>query len=133
MMTNILKRQKIEVDHQAVQVESEREELEVRLILDRVLELGEGDVAVGTVKAVEAGILDNPFSTSSRVACKVLGVKDIEGAVRYLDIGNLPFTQDIIEFHKEKIAERGKKSGRELDYGTVINDIFSISRGYLVE
>jgi methylaspartate mutase epsilon subunit len=133
MITTILKGQKIELDRQAIQVESEREELEVKLILDRVLELGEGDVAMGTVRAVESGVLDNPFATSPRVACKVLGVKDSEGAVRYLDVGNLPFTKDIIDFHKEKVAERGNKQGRELDYETVISDIFSISRGYLVE
>jgi methylaspartate mutase epsilon subunit len=133
MITTILKGQKIELDRQAVQAEYDREELEVRLILDRVLELGEGDVAVGTVRAVEAGVLDNPFATSPHVACKVLGAKDNEGAVRYLDIGHLPFTNDIIDFHKEKIAERGRRQGRELDYETVISDIFSISRGYLVE
>jgi methylaspartate mutase epsilon subunit len=133
MITTILKGQKIELDSRALQAEAEREELEVRLIIDRVLELGEGDAAVGTVRAVESGVLDNPFATSPRVACKVLGVKDSEGAVRYLDIGNLPFTANIIDFHKEKVAERGRRQGRELDYETVISDIFSISRGYLVE
>ncbi|MBN1189205.1 MAG: methylaspartate mutase subunit E [Dehalococcoidales bacterium] len=132
MVTNILKGQKIEVDHKAVQTESEREELEVRSILNRVLEMGDGDVAAGTVRAVESGVLDNPFATSPHVACKVLGVKDSEGAVRYLDIGNLPLPGDIIEFHREKVAERGRKQGRELDYETVINDIFSISQGFLV-
>ncbi|MBN1188287.1 MAG: methylaspartate mutase subunit E [Dehalococcoidales bacterium] len=132
-VTTILKGQKIEVDRRAIDNESEREEIEVRQILDRILEIGEGDVAVGTVRAVDAGVLDNPFATSPRVTCKVLGVKDNEGAVRYLDIGNLPFTRDIVEFHKEKVSERGKKQGREPDYETVISDIYSISRGYLVE
>jgi methylaspartate mutase epsilon subunit len=133
MVTNILKYQKIEANGQAVWIESEREEREIKQILDRVLELGEGDVAVGTVRAVEAGVLDNPFATSPHVLCKVLGVKDSQGAVRYLDTGNLPFTKDILEFHKEKVTERGKKAGRELDYETVISDIYAISRGYLVE
>ena len=53
--------------------------------------------------------------------------------MRYLDTGNLPFNKDILEFHKEKDAERGKKAERELDYETVISDIYAISRGYLVE
>jgi methylaspartate mutase epsilon subunit len=133
MVSAILKGQKIELDQKALQAEAEREELEVRQILDRVLELGEGDVAVGTVRAVDTGVLDNPFATSPRVMCKVMGVKDNEGAVRYLDTGNLPFTRDIITFHKDKVSARGKKQGRELDYETVISDIYSISRGYLVD
>jgi methylaspartate mutase epsilon subunit len=68
MATTLLKGQKIELDPKAVKVESEREELEVRLILDKVIDLGDGDVAIGTVRAVEQGILDNPFSTSPFVA-----------------------------------------------------------------
>jgi methylaspartate mutase epsilon subunit len=133
LMTALLKGQKIAIDRGAVEIESKREEREVRQILDRVIELGEGDVAMGTIKAVPAGILDNPFSTSPAVANKIVGVKDGEGAVRYLDTGNLPFSKDILEFHRQKIAERGKKRGRQLDYETVISDISSISRGYLVE
>jgi methylaspartate mutase epsilon subunit len=73
------------------------------------------------------------FATSPRVICKVMGVKDSEGAVRYLDTGNLPFTEDIVEFHKEKVSERGKKQGRVPDYETVLSYIYSISRGYLVQ
>ncbi|MBN1191589.1 MAG: hypothetical protein JXA46_17690 [Dehalococcoidales bacterium] len=131
--TDLLKNQNIAVDGQAIHDEAEREEIEVREILDRVIELGEGDVAVGTVRAVDAGVLDNPFATSPRVCCKVLGVKDVTGAVRYLDTGNLPFTRDIIDFHKEKVLQRENKQGRELGYDTVIDDIYSISKGYLVK
>jgi methylaspartate mutase epsilon subunit len=133
LMTALLKEQKLDVDQQAVEVESEREEREVRQILERVLEIGEGDIAAGTIKAVQAGILDNPFSTSPAVANKIIGVKDSDGAVRYLDTGNLPFTRDILEFHRQKIAERGAKLGHQLDYETVISDISSISRGRLVD
>jgi methylaspartate mutase epsilon subunit len=133
MMSALLKGQKLEIDPGVIEMESAREEKEIRLILDRVLELGEGDVAAGVVKAVKAGVLDNPFSTHPGAACKVLGVKDSEGAVRYLDTGNLPFTKDILEFHRQKIREREKKRGQELDYATVIDDLMSISKGFLVD
>ncbi len=132
MMSVLLKGQKIDVDPKVIESEMLREEKEVRLIVDRVLELGEGDVAQGVIRGVKAGVLDNPFSTNPGVACKVMGVKDSEGAVRYLDTGNLPFTRDILEFHQQKIRERQKKRGQELDYSTVIDDIMSISRGFLV-
>jgi len=58
-----------------------------------------------------------------------MGVRDNEGAVRYLDHGNLPFTNEIIEFHRGKIAEREKARGRKVDYESVVHDLFSVSRG----
>jgi len=83
-------------------------------------------------RGVEAGVLDQPFSTTKYVAGRVMGARDNEGAVRYLDHGNLPFTKKIVEFHKEKIREREKAQGKKVDYGTVIDDIYAISRGPLV-
>jgi methylaspartate mutase epsilon subunit len=62
-----------------------------------------------------------------------MGIKDADGAVRYLTHGNLPFTPDIIEFHREKIAQREKRKGRKLDYEVLVNDLLSVSRGYLVD
>ena len=63
---------------------------------------------------------------------KILSVRDAHGALRYLDTGNLPFPNDIKEFHKEKIAERARKEGREISYDAVIGDIFALSRGRLI-
>jgi len=129
---NLLKDQKIDLDGKAVETETRMLELETRAIVDRVIDLGDGDVAVGMVRAVESGVLDNPFATTKYVAGRVMGVRDNEGAVRYLDHGNLPFTNEILEFHRGKIAEREKKWGRKVDYESVVNDLFSISRGALV-
>jgi methylaspartate mutase epsilon subunit len=61
-----------------------------------------------------------------------MGVRDNEGAVRYLDHGNIPFTKEIVEFHRQKISEREKAQGKKIDYKTVIDDIYAISRGPLV-
>ena len=133
VVTNLLKGQKLEIDSKAIEVEYKMLELESRAILDKVSELGDGDMVIGVIRAVKSGVLDNPFSTNPNVSCRVLGVKDSEGAVRYLDHGNLPFTKEILEFHREKIAEREKRRGRKVDYETIINDFMSISRGFLVE
>jgi methylaspartate mutase epsilon subunit len=54
------------------------------------------------------------------------------GAVRYLDRGNLPFNKEIVDFNRKKIAERERAQGRKVDYESVINDLYSISRGSLV-
>lgn len=132
VLKDLLKGQKITPDSRALKAETKMEELETRLIIDRVLEMGDGDVVVGTVRAVESGVLDNPFSTSPAVNCRVMGVKDSEGAVRYLNHGNLPFTREVLEFNREKLAEREKRRGQELDYETVIHDLLSISKGQLI-
>jgi methylaspartate mutase epsilon subunit len=133
MMLNLLKNQKSDfASSNSVRIEVEMVERETRAILERVIDLGDGDVAVGAVRAVEAGVLDQPFAASQLTARRVMGVRDAEGAVRYLSHGNLPFTKEILEFHKEKIAEREKVQGKEVDYDTVVSDIVALSRGSLL-
>ncbi|MCX7911846.1 MAG: hypothetical protein N2506_02625, partial [Dehalococcoidales bacterium] len=63
---------------------------------------------------------------------RVLGVRDVRGACRYLEFGNLPIPEEIKEFHRKKVAERERLEGRRLDYHTVVRDLFSLSRGKLV-
>jgi len=105
---------------------------ETRAILDRVLELGEGDIARGTVRAFQAGVIDVPFAPSRYNAGKILPARDSAGAVRLLDFGNLPFTAEIKEFHQERIAQRGRDEGRDPSFQMVIDDIYAIGKGMLV-
>ena len=133
MMINILKDQRIDlVSSRAVQMESEMLERETTAIVERVIELGDGDVAVGAVRAVEAGVLDHPYGTSQFLARKTVGVRDAQGAIRFLNAGNLPFDKEILDFHREKIAEREKAQGRRMDYDSVVEDLVSISKGHLL-
>jgi len=133
MMLNLLKGPKSDfANSQAVRIEAEMVEKETRAILDRVFDLGEGDAALGAVRAVEAGVLDQPFAATQCVYRGVVGVRDAEGAIRYLNQGRLPFSKEILEFHKEKIAEREKAQGRKVDHDTVVSDIVAISRGSLI-
>ena len=105
---------------------------ETRCILDKVFELGGSDYAIGSVRAFEAGVLDVPFAPSKFSLNKILPARDNNGAVRLFDAGNLPFTPDLIAFHKDKIAERAKAEGREPSFQMVIDDIYAISKGNLV-
>lgn len=116
-------------DGAAVKAEAEAEEREARAIVEKVLELGDGDPLVGAVKAYEHGVLDNPVANNPRVKAKVMGVKDACGAVRYLDRGNLPFSKELMEFHREKIAARESLLGRKADYDTVVADMRAIASG----
>ena len=131
-MLNVVGKQKVNFQSEQMDMEEKIAEMEVRAILDKTLEIGDGDIVVGFIKAVDMGVVDSPMSTNMNVKSQVLGIRDNEGAVRYMDHGNLPFTKEIVEFNKEKIAEREKAQGRKVDYGTVVNDLFSMSAGSLV-
>ena len=48
------------------------------------------------------------------------------------DTGNYTFTKDILDFHKEKMSERGRFENREVSFQMVIDDVYSIGKGYLV-
>ncbi len=112
--------------------EIEMIKLETSCILEKVLELGNGDFAVGTVNAFKAGVIDVPFAPSKQNAGKILPARDNNGAVRILNIGNLPFTQDIIDYHLHKLEERAKFEKREVSFQMVVDDIYAISKGRLV-
>jgi methylaspartate mutase epsilon subunit len=129
---DVVREQKIEFDMKEVKTEEQITEAEVRAILDKLFDLGDGDVLVGAVKGVEAGILDSPWSSNMHVKDKVLGVRDSRGACRYLEFGNLPIPEEIKEFHREKVAEREKAEGKKVDYHTAVRDLWCFSKGKIV-
>lgn len=105
---------------------------ETRCIVDRLVELGEGDIAIGTIRGFQAGVIDVPFAPSKFNAGKVLPARDNKGSVRFLEYANLPFTKEIKDFHKNKIAERAKFEKRDVSFQMVIDDIYAIGKGRLV-
>lgn len=116
----------------AVVAEAEIIEAEVNQILDKVFELGNGDLAQGVIAAFESGVLDIPFAPSKYNAGKVMPARDNNGAVRIMDSGNLPLSQDILNFHREKLEERAKSENRTVSFQMVIDDVYAISKGFLV-
>ena len=105
---------------------------ETRLIVDKCYELGEGDLAIGAVRAFQAGVLDVPFAPSRFNAGKILPARDNQGAVRLLDTAALPFTPELKAYHRAKILERAKAEKRDISFQMVIDDIYAISKGHLV-
>jgi methylaspartate mutase epsilon subunit len=129
---NVLRGQEIDFDVKGSEEEERVAEIEIRAILDRVLEIGDGDIVVGSIKAVEAGVLDSSFSPNRNVKDKVLGVKDCRGAVRYAEFGNLPIPEAAKEFHREKVADRAKREGRAMGYNVTVQDFWAFSKGQLI-
>ena len=105
---------------------------ETRCIVDKCFELGNGDIAVGVCRGVEAGVLDVPFAPCRANAGLMLPCRDNNGAVRILNTGNLPFTQDLKDYHATKIYERALVEKRKASFQMVIDDVYAIGKGRLV-
>jgi methylaspartate mutase epsilon subunit len=105
---------------------------ETRCIIDKVFEIGNGDLAQGTVRAFQTGVLDVPFAPSIFNAGKVLPARDNNGAIRFLEFGNLPINEEIKEFHRKLLEDRAKYEGREVSFQMVVDDIFAVSKGMLI-
>lgn len=105
---------------------------ETRCIVDKCFKLGNGDIAIGVCRGVESGALDVPFAPSRTNAGLMLPCRDNEGAVRILNLGNLPFTKDLVDFHAAKIDERAKFENRDATFQMVIDDVYAIGKGRLV-
>ena len=128
---NVVNAQHFEFQSDQVDIEAEMAEKEVRAIVDKVLEMGDGDATVGSVMAVDAGVMDSPFAANIHVKDNVMGVRDINGACRFLEFGNLPMPEEVKAFHREKVAEREAAEGTKMDYNVYMKDFWAFSKGSL--
>jgi methylaspartate mutase epsilon subunit len=130
-MLNMLRDQK-QSESEAVRRETALIEREVRCILDKVLELGRGDVKEGTIAAFESGVLDIAFAPSTACRGKVLPMRDNEGLIRLFNPAGIPFDDDLIAYHHDRLADRAKAEGRKICFQMITDDIYAISKGQLV-
>lgn len=128
---NLLKGQRLPMSKE-LQMEIELIKAETKCILDKVFELGKGDLAVGTVKAFETGVMDIPFAPSKYNAGKILPARDDNGAVRYLEFGNIPMSKEIKDFNRQLLEARAKTEGRNVSFQMVVDDIYAVGKGTLV-
>jgi methylaspartate mutase epsilon subunit len=129
---DVIRGQNIEMNIAGCEEEEHIAEVEVRSILDRILDMGEGDIVIGSINAVKDGILDSSMSPNIHVADQVLGAKDSTGAVRYIEFGNLPIPDEAKNFHRRKLAAREKAEQRKIDYNVMVQDFWAFSKGELV-
>ncbi|MFL0266509.1 methylaspartate mutase subunit E [Candidatus Clostridium radicumherbarum] len=105
---------------------------ETKCMLDKVYEVGNGDLAIGTVKAFANGVIDIPFAPSKYNAGKMMPARDNNGAVRYLQFGNIPLSEELKAYNKKKLEERAKFEGRGISFQMSIDDIFAVGKGVLI-
>jgi methylaspartate mutase epsilon subunit len=102
-------------------------EREVRAVIDKVLEMGDGDVAAGSVRAFEAGIMDIPWSPNRQVKSRVLPARDVDGCLRILDAGDMPIPAEVLEFHESRLRARAEKERRPFDHDLAVTSVYEIS------
>jgi methylaspartate mutase epsilon subunit len=107
-------------------------EAEVRAIVDRALELGDGDAAAGAVRAVEAGVIDVPFSPHRSNANRALPARDWRGAVRLAEFGDVPLPPEIREYHREQLARRTAGQTPRAPWELLLADVNAIADGALL-
>ena len=100
---------------------------EVRPVMDKILEMGDGDVALGAVRACEAGVLDIPWSPSRFVQSRVMPARDADGYLRVFDAGNMPLPKDVIEYHEERLRRRADNEGVAYDHELAVSSVYEMS------
>ncbi|MDR3363683.1 MAG: hypothetical protein LBS91_01850 [Clostridiales Family XIII bacterium] len=108
-------------------------ELEVRTMMEKCLEAGDGDIALGLCLGVDAGWVQTMITPWKYNRGNVLLMRDAENAMRYYDIGDMPLPKEVQEYHQEKLKGRAKREGRPLDFDMVVADLQYASRLPLVQ
>lgn len=106
-------------------------EMEVMAIFNEVVQLGNGNLAEGIILAFNKGVIDIPFSPSLYNKNKAVTIRSVTGAIRFLNVGNLPFPAAVKDFHKEQTALRcqaEKLKMRETAYLLLEKDVLFLQR-----
>ena len=130
-IVNMLKDQSM-VDSLSLKREIKQIKKEVDCLIDDILTVGEGDLAVGIVEAFKQGLIDVPFAPSVYNAGKIMPARDNDGRIRILEFGNLGFTDEIKKFHRKKIKQRAKSENRKITFQLTVDDVYSVSQGKLI-
>ena len=131
MTLNLLKGQRMPMSPE-LKTEIEVIKAETKCMIDMMYEIGKGDLAIGSVKGFAMGIIDVPFAPSKYNAGKMMPARDNNGAIRYLKFGNVPFTQELINFNTKKLSDRAQFENREVSFQMTIDDIFAVGKGVLI-
>lgn len=98
-------------------------ELEVRAMMEHVLEAGDGDIALGLCLGVDRGWVDTMVSPWRYNHGNVRIMRDADNAMRYLETGNMPLPQEVKEYHRKKLEVRAAKEGHPCDFQMCVDDL----------
>ena len=89
--------------------------------------MGDGDVAIGTVRAFAAGVLDIPWSPNRHVKSRVMPARDADGCLRIFDAGLMPFPRDVLEVHEARLRQRAERDGVPFSDDLAVSSVFELS------
>lgn len=98
---------------------------EVRAIVGKVLEMGDGDAAIGAVRAFAAGVLDIPWSPNRHVRGRVMPARDAQGYLRILDPAGMPLPPDVMEVHEAGLRHAAEGGSYGLDLA--VQSVYELS------
>lgn len=113
--------------HPEYEREKELIRREVRAIVDRALEMGDGDAALGAVRAFEAGVLDVPWSPNRHVRSRILPARDARGYLRILDAAAVPLPKEVAEYHEEQLRRTAREAGLAFDHELAVRSVYEHS------
>jgi methylaspartate mutase epsilon subunit len=111
------------------QIECDMIAREVRPVMDKVLEMGDGDVALGTVRACEAGVMDIPWTPNNYLKSRIMPARDADGYLRIFDAGDMPIPSDVMEYHHEKLRRRAERENLPFDHELAVSSVYELSEG----
>jgi len=131
-LNGITAAKELQLDAERISSEAAIIRREVASIFESVLMSGRGSLTQGLIEAFKRGYIDIPFAPSIYNRGQVVTARDVEGAVRFLDPGNLQLAKEEIEFHEHLIQERRRTEGllnKGQDYLIVERDVLRVPRG----
>ena len=105
---------------------------ETACMIEKIIEVGKGDLARGVVEGFRLGLIDVPFAPSKYNHGKMMPARDNTGSVRYLNAGNVPLSKELLDFNKAKLEERGTFEHRKVGFQMTVDDIFAVGKGMLI-
>lgn len=114
------------LDHHRLEDEKKRMETQVVSLMNMIELLGGGHISRGAIKAFQEGILDIPFSPNKFNKGKSITFRGIDGAIRFANVENMPFPEEVKEFHQQELLIRKKYEGESNIVKIVEKDLFRI-------
>jgi methylaspartate mutase epsilon subunit len=121
----------VSVDQAAVQREMAQIRRETLALVEATIALGKGNLAAGIVEAFRRGVLDVPFAPSIHNRGLAACARGADKAVRFLEVGRLPFDAETKTFHREAMQQRRRLAGVRPDQGYLLieQDILQVAKG----
>lgn len=100
---------------------------EVVPVMDKILEMGDGDAALGTINAAAAGVLDIPWSPNKHIKSRIMPARDADGYLRIVDPGDMPFSRDVLEVHEAGLRRRAERESVPFGHELAVSSVYEIS------